>query len=225
LFLLDEDWHTAAATYDLPTGTWQTNAGFTGDAGAVAAGCFAPAWNGQVALCQYLLSAGLVTVTPEPLAWKPFPALVDLPTDLNLLFTPCGDTYLALGVPSDPEFDGDTDYVFRVDPVTQTWSELVPVPQAGLDRRTPALLATIGNRILIWGGALSMTDLPDLAGQVRNDGVAFDPASGTWTPMTCVGAPPAPHAFSQVVATASGFVVLEGNADGSGLAGSALFEL
>jgi hypothetical protein len=226
LFLLDEDGGTAAATYDLPTGTWKTDAGFAGSGGAVAGGCGHPAWNGQVAMCQWLLSDGMVTITPDPLVWMPFLALVNVPADLiSLVFAPLGDTYFVLGVPNDPELDGDADYVFRVDPIAQTWSELVPVPQAGLDRRMPALLATIGSRIVSWGGAMSMHDLPDLAGEIRNDGVAFDPATGTWSSLTCVGAPAAPHAFSQIVATSSGFVVLEENYDGSGLAGSALFEL
>src|ERR1022692_765213 len=133
LFILSDDPDVTVATYDLPSGAWQTIAGpADGDNGG---GCERAAWNGQQAICQELLSDTLATVTPDPATWTPFPTLVALPPAWSVVeFTPVGDKYFALAVPNLPPYDDESDYLFMVDPIAQTWSDLVPVPQAGVDR-------------------------------------------------------------------------------------------
>lgn len=222
LFIVDNDPNVTAATYDLPSGTWQTASGPAD--GSEGGGCQRPVWNGQLAICQELLSDTLATVTPDSPTWTPFATLVALPLELPIIeFTPVGDKYLALAVPNLPPYDDFADYLFMVDPVAQTWSELVPVPQAGVDRRVP-FLTTVGGRVVIWGGAFSMAATPDIAGEMRNDGIVLDPSTNTWSPLTCLGAPPAPGGFGSIVATGSGFIVFENDVD-TGMAGSALLEL
>jgi len=174
----------AAATYDISADQWATVAA---PGSTTSFGCFYPGWNGQQAACND--ADYLFLVSAEPLAIKPVPKLLDSTlARYPIAFTPVGDLFFGLG--SDP-LSQSTAQVFWFDPAHQDWSAPTPIP-GGLGLK----ITTINGRVLFWGE--------------QNVGpTVFDPVAGTWSPVTCVGAPSvAPLGFE--VPTNSGLIVVGG---------------
>src|SRR4051812_40147941 len=73
----------------------------------------------------------------------------------------------------------------RYDPASMAWTVgESPGPTA---RYQPAL-GVIDGKAVVWGGAAY--DATALYGtQIRYDGAAYDPATKTWSPITCKGSP------------------------------------
>jgi N-acetylneuraminic acid mutarotase len=72
---------------------------------------------------------------------------------------------------------------------TDTWSPIAlagaPSPRAG------HTAIWTGTKMVIFGGA--NTELPGTPANLFNDGAAFDPLTGTWSPLDPVAAPAARH--------------------------------
>jgi N-acetylneuraminic acid mutarotase len=69
----------------------------------------------------------------------------------------------------------------RYDPTTDTWTPIAATTDAPAARFGHSAVWT-GHVMIVWGGADASTDSFD-------DGAAFDPTTGTWTPIALVGAP------------------------------------
>jgi hypothetical protein len=174
----------AAATYDSSADQWATVAA---PGSTTSFGCFYPGWNGQQAACND--ADYLFLVTAEPLAIKPVPKLLDSAWGpYSIVFTPVGDLFFGLGL--DLSAQGMAQ-VFWFDPAHENWSAPTPI-LGGLGLK----ITTINGRVIFWGE-------PNVGPTV------FDPVAGTWSQVTCVGAPPiAPLGFE--VPTNSGLIVVGG---------------
>jgi hypothetical protein len=194
LILPVADAHTLAATYDLVSGRWdsvpRTEATPGGD-------CFFSAgWNGGIALCGGWRGY-LFVVTPQPLSATPFPKLLDK-GGFYLLFTAYQDRFFTWAYPG---FNvSDTEYrAFWIDRKRREWGATPAVP-----RRRDPVLATVAAGILVWGGD------PNDYGSARNDGALLDPVAGTWSRVSCVGAPDPNRVSGTVLPTETGLIVFRG---------------
>jgi hypothetical protein len=89
-----------------------------------------------------------------------------------------------------------------VNPRTRTWGAATPSPP-----RARAVVATLKGQVIIWGGSSGSA--------LINSGVVLDPVSGTWSNITCLGAPSAPGTLGgAALATDFGIIVFNGNAIG-----------
>jgi hypothetical protein len=209
LLLPEFDQKFAAATYDVATGEWATVPYPTS---TPRGGCVSPGWNGRTALCGSL--DYLFVVTPDPLSVSPFPKLLD--AELTVSSAPLGDRFFAWGFP-DSDVYGTSHRGFLVDPLRRTWGATADVPQ-----RANPLLATVNGRVVIWGGNAPNSGTSTLLGEPRNDGAVFDPTSGTWSPITCIGAPTPSAYYFALAATNAGLVMFSGS---EVPAGNAILEL
>jgi hypothetical protein len=174
----------AAATYDVSADQWKTVPVPTS---TTTFGCFYPGWNGQQAACN---SADyLFLVSADPLAVKPVPKLLDSSwAGHSILFTPVGDLFF--GIAFDSSFQGTTQS-FWFDPTHNNWSAPTPLP-GWLGFK----ITTVNGQVIFWGE-------PNVSPTV------FDPGNGTWSPVTCVGAPSL-AALGIEVPTNSGLIVVGG---------------
>ncbi len=98
----------------------------------------------------------------------------------------------------------------RYDPSSNTWTPigLTGAPQA----RTNHTAVWTGNEMIVWGGSPNSFQGST---EVLGSGARFDPALGTWAPVTLVGAP-SPRREHTAVWTGSEMIVWGGIADSSG---------
>jgi hypothetical protein len=196
----DDDEGTAAAAYDTVTGRWERVAG---PVNAPFFGCSAPGWNGRQVLCNYWQY--FFTVSADPLRVETVPRLLDraIGTAPTIAFVPVGDLFFGYGQPLQDE---EEHFVFFLDPTRGIWGNL-----AGSPSRKPALVRGAAGQILIWGGT-HYTNWPDIPSidLFRTDGVALDLATNTWSPTSCVGAPPS-RLGDIAIGTPTGFIVFGGS--------------
>jgi len=80
------------------------------------------------------------------------------------------------------------------DPAANTWTAMSATGAPGARAGHTAIWT--GTKMVIFGG--TNTELPGSAANLLNDGAAFDPVSGTWTPLPSAGAPSARHRHGAV---------------------------
>lgn len=91
------------------------------------------------------------------------------------------------------------------DPANNTWTAL---PSSGApSARTGHTAIWTGSKMLIFGGANAET--PGSASNLLSDGAAYDPAAGTWSAISAIGAPSARFAHGAVW-TGSEMMILGG---------------
>jgi hypothetical protein len=90
---------------------------------------------------------------------------------------------------------------FTYDPTTDSWS---PVGNSGgPGARANFVIETDGSRVFIWGG------MKEQWNNVDDGGFVYDTSSGSWTPMSAIGAP-SPRAFAGSAWTGNELIVYGG---------------
>lgn len=188
----------AAAVFDARTRTW---------VGTVASedvpasfGCYDAAWNGDEAACSNF--GALYRVTLEPLAisrWSPEPPTLDT-VDTAAELAWAGKQLVVWS--GRLETTEDAVHPTAVWDATSGWRTLATTMAA---RNMPAL-AAIGERVVLWGGLKATMSSPPH----RRDGAVLDPASGTWSLLSCQNAPNAGTMLSNVVSAGDSLYVIAG---------------
>ena len=192
----------AVASYDTVSGRWEHA---LAPADATTFSCRAPGWNGTQVMCAG--SSYLFEISADPLAIKTVPRLFD-PPNLAITFVPVGDRFFGWG----EDAGGDLSQAFFFDPARDLWSVLAASPA----RRFPQVSGAQG-RVIIWGGSHYTNQGNGPVSDRRTSGVVFDPATNTWSPTSCIGAP---AIEGNVFRTSTGFIQFDGNQ-----AANVLFEL
>ncbi|MGE5180704.1 MAG: hypothetical protein ACM31C_01515 [Acidobacteriota bacterium] len=187
LVLLVDDSHydtDIAAVYDVSANQWVTIEPTT--SAPILYGCQYPSWNGSSLACQY--AGEVYRYDASPFAFATLPAAPSssggghILTDVYSVWT---DSKLFTWGGSDTLNAATVYGASLYDPGASSWTAATAAgaPSA---RFQPAR-GYLGNRVVIWGGQAYD---PAHSGLWPSDrGAAYDPATDTWTPVSCNGAP------------------------------------
>jgi hypothetical protein len=106
-------------------------------------------------------------------------------------------------------------------PAANTWRS---IPASPLGPRTGAVVGWAGDRLVVWSGNTVLADdaPDDAAAEVKNDGAAYVPATGTWVPVGA--APIPPRSGAQWAWTDSRLVISGGEGDDDDRTDGAAFD-